>query len=178
MNASAYGDFMNAIFDEWVRNDVSQVYIQMFESTLAAWAGYQSSLCIFRKNCGDALVIEQNGDIYSCDHYVYRDHRLGNIKQDKLDKLVSSKQQKRFAREKSNLSSDCQTCDYQFACYGGCPKQRLLRDKSGKPHNILCAGYKKIFTHIAPYMSYMAKELNAGRSAYNVMQAIKSAQVG
>lgn len=174
VDASEYGDFMNSIFDEWVRNDVSQVYIQMFESALAAWAGYQSSLCIFRKTCGDALVIEQNGDIYSCDHYVYKDHLLGNIKFDKLDKLVSSKQQKRFAREKSQLSSDCQACDYQFACYGGCPKHRLLRDSEGKAHNVLCAGYKKIFAHTSPYLTYMAKQLAAGRSAYAVIQAIRS----
>jgi uncharacterized protein len=165
---------MNTIFDQWVRNDVSTIYIQMFESALAAWAGYQSSLCIFRKTCGDAMVIEQNGDIYSCDHYVYKDHRLGNILDDKLNKLASSKKQKKFGREKANLSSYCLSCDYQFACYGGCPKQRLLMDEQGVPHNVLCTGYKKIFSHIDPYMKYMANEITAGRSAYNIMQAIKN----
>lgn len=169
VDAEAYGDFMNSIFDEWVRKDVSTIYIQMFESALAAWAGYQPSLCIFRQSCGDAMVIEQNGDIYSCDHYVYNDYKVGNILTGKLNKIHDSKKQQKFGRDKGKLSSDCLVCKYKVACHGGCPKHRLTTDKNGVPHNILCQGYKKIFSHIDPYMQYMAKELSEGRTAANIM---------
>jgi uncharacterized protein len=141
----------------------------MFESALASWAGYQPSLCIFREICGDAMVIEQNGDIYSCDHFVYNDHKIGNVFQDKLSKVHTSKKQNKFANNKAKLSSTCLSCEYKFACNGGCPKDRLTVDENSIPHNVLCQGYKKIFSHIDPYMQFMAKELSQGRSATNVM---------
>ncbi|TCS43778.1 anaerobic sulfatase maturase [Reinekea marinisedimentorum] len=169
VDANEFGDFMNSIFDEWVRNDVSEVFIQLFESTLAAWSGRQSSQCIFQKTCGDAMVIEQNGDIYSCDHYVYRDHKIGNILQGKLNKTHGSKQQNKFGNDKANISRTCQECSYLFACYGDCPKHRFLTDEKGVPHSILCAGYKKIFSHIDNHMKFMANELAQGRPASNVM---------
>lgn len=169
VDAEAYGHFMNTIFDSWVRNDVGQIYIQMFESALAAWAGYQPSLCIFQKTCGDAMVIEQNGDIYSCDHYVYNDHKIGNVVTDKLSKVHGSKKQNKFGRNKANLSSMCTDCLYVVACNGGCPKHRLVSDENGAPHNVLCPGYKKIFSHIDAYMQYMAKEIRQGRSAASIM---------
>lgn len=169
VDANEFGSFMNAIFNEWVRNDVSEVYVQLFESALSAWSGQQSSQCIFQKTCGDAMVIEQNGDIYSCDHYVYQDHKVGNILQGKLNKIHGSKQQNKFGRDKANLSSTCRECKYLFACYGDCPKHRFLSDESGVPHSILCAGYKKFFRHIDNHMKFMASELANGRPASNVM---------
>ncbi|MDB1124267.1 anaerobic sulfatase maturase [Vibrio algarum] len=169
VDAEAYGDFMNTIFNEWVRNDVSKVYIQMFESALAAWAGYEPSLCIFQKTCGDAMVIEQNGDIYSCDHYVYNDHVIGNVLKDKLSKIHGSKNQIKFGKDKATQSGTCTECQYKVACNGGCPKHRLTTDERGIPHNMLCPGYKKIFAHIDPYMQYMAREISQGRTAANIM---------
>lgn len=169
VDAESYGNFMTAIFDKWVGHDVGKVFIQMFESALSAWAGYEPSLCIFRKSCGDALVIEQNGDIYSCDHYVYQDHKIGNVLNDKLIKVFESKKQRRFAQDKATLSLSCMDCQYRFACNGGCPKHRLTMTDSGIPHNVLCSGYKKFFAHVDPYMRFMAKEIMQGRSAANIM---------
>lgn len=170
VDANDYGNFMTAVFDEWVKKDVGSVYIQLFESALSAWFGYQPSLCIFQKSCGNAMVIEQNGDIYACDHYVYKNYKLGNIQTDKLTKLHQSKKQRKFGQDKTNLSQACQACKYKFACHGGCPKHRLLTDAANTPHNILCEGYKKIFSHIDPYMQYMAKEISQGRPASNIIK--------
>ncbi|WED24698.1 anaerobic sulfatase maturase [Vibrio sp. JC009] len=172
VDAKEYGSFMNTIFDQWVRNDVSKVYVQLFESALAAWAGYQPSLCVFQKTCGDAMVIEQNGDIYACDHFVYKGHKVGNILQDKLAKVHASKQQRKFGRSKADLSAGCEACRYKFACHGDCPKHRLATDKNGVSYSVLCDGYKSIFSHIDPYMQYMAKALSQGMPASSVMSVV------
>jgi uncharacterized protein len=162
------------IFDDWVCNDVCEIYIQLFESALAAWSGREPSQCIFKKTCGDAMVIEQNGDIYSCDHYVYQDHKIGNVLKTRLGKICGSKQQIRFGKNKANLSSICQQCPYLFACNGDCPKHRLLTDKEGIPHSILCDGYKNIFSHLDKPMRFMANELAHGRPANGVMSVVNS----
>ncbi|WP_067515751.1 anaerobic sulfatase maturase [Endozoicomonas ascidiicola] len=169
VDGEEYGDFMITIFDEWVRNDVGRFYIQLFESTLASWFGVNSSLCLFQKECGDCLVVERNGDIYSCDHYVYPEYRLGNLLDTKLNKMVESKQQKKFALEKSNVGTTCQQCQYLFACHGGCPKHRIHPNTDGTRQNHLCSGYLKYFNHVAPYMRYMAEQVQIHRSPASVM---------
>ncbi|MET3600805.1 anaerobic sulfatase maturase [Martelella mangrovi] len=144
-----YGRFIIGIFDEWVKSDVGKVYVQTFDSTLAAFAGDGPALCVMQQRCGRNLIIEQNGDIYSCDHYVYPEHKLGNIRKDNLASLVDGRKQHAFGLTKTHLPQACVTCDWRFTCHGGCPKHRIHRD--GKRwHNHLCAGYKAMYAHMAP----------------------------
>lgn len=164
-----YGRFLVGVFDEWVRHDVGRVYVQLFDNALAAWMGERPSLCVMQPTCGFGLVIEQNGDVYSCDHYVYPQHRLGNVKKDSLAALVDSKQQKSFGMAKADLPRACMQCEWRFACHGGCPKHRIHRvDKHW--HNHLCAGYKAIFAHMDPYMRFMADQLRQGRPPAAIMR--------
>lgn len=170
VSGEQYGRFINAVFDYWVRHDVGRVYVQLFDNALAAWTGERPSLCIMQPTCGHGLVVEQNGDLYSCDHYVYPEHRLGNIKRDWLEEVVYGKQQKRFGMQKASLPPDCQRCEYRFACRGGCPKHRI-HQVDNHWHNHLCAGYKAIFSHMDPYMRYMARQIQLRQPPANVMAA-------
>ena len=163
---------MTTVFDEWVRNDVGQVFVQLFDVTLEAWCGLQPSVCTLRKTCGEAMIIEHNGDVYSCDHYVYPENRLGNMVESPLVELVASEQQSRFGAEKETTLPDyCRRCEFLFACNGECPKHRFVKTPDGADGlNYLCAGYKTYFAHVAPYMQFMADELRAGRPPANVMR--------
>jgi uncharacterized protein len=169
-----YGDFLIAIFDEWVRRDVGRVYVQLFDVALGAWLGQPPGLCAFAETCGTALALEHNGDLYTCDHFVEPRHRLGNIMQTPLSALVVSAQQRQFGLAKREaLPRACRECPVRFACNGGCPKNRLLRSPSGEPGlNYLCEGYRAFFTHVDPFMRAMAAELKAGRAPANVMRQI------
>ena len=166
-----YGNFLCSIFDEWVRNDVGRQYIQLFDVALESWMGMDPSLCVFRETCGTALAMEHNGDLYSCDHYVYPKNLLGNIMQDPLGSLVNSPQQTEFGQAKQRrLPRYCQECEVRFACNGECPKHRFIKTPQGEDGlNYLCAGYKLFFQYINPYMRFMADELRQGRAPANVM---------
>ena len=166
-----FGEFLCAIFDEWVRNDVGSYFVQIFDISLESWLGMDPSLCIFRETCGSAMAIEHNGDLYSCDHYVYPENRLGNIMESAMAKLAVSKQQMEFGLAKrEELPRYCRECEVRFACNGECPKQRFLQTPDGEPGlNYLCAGYKLFFNHIDPYMQFMAAELRQQRPPANVM---------
>ncbi|BET81781.1 anaerobic sulfatase maturase [Edwardsiella anguillarum] len=168
VSGGQYGYFINTIFDYWVRHDVGRVFIQLFDNALAAWAGEQPSLCVMRSSCGKGLVVEQNGDVYSCDHYVYPSHRLGNLHHDNLVQMANGKQQRKFGLAKNQLSAECERCQWRFACQGGCPKHRIHKTSRGW-HNHLCPGYKAIFSHIDPYMRFMAYQLNLHLPPANVM---------
>ncbi|GAA4876431.1 anaerobic sulfatase maturase [Ferrimonas pelagia] len=168
-NGDLFGDFMIAIFDEWVRKDVGRIFVQAFDNALAAWAGEEPPLCIHRKECGQALVIERNGDVFSCDHYVYPEYRLGNVVDDKLPKMVEQKKQEKFGQHKARVGRICAACDWRFACNGGCPKHRVHPNPDGSMQNHLCDGYKKMFAHFDPYMKYMAHELMGQRPPATVM---------
>ena len=167
-----FGRFLCAIFDEWVRKDVGRYYVQLFDISLELWAGMEASLCVFRKTCGAAMAIEHSGDLYSCDHFVYPENRLGNIMESPLAALAGSVQQQQFGEAKeSTLPRYCRECDVRFACNGECPKHRFLTTPDGEPGlNYLCAGYKMFFHHIDPYMRFMASELAAQRPPANVMR--------
>ena len=167
----AWGRFLIAIFDEWVRHDVGRVYFQLFESALASWLRMPQSMCVFAETCGNALALEHNGDLYSCDHYVEPEHRLGNIREQHMLELVASEQQREFGRAKRDtLPSYCRTCDVRFACNGECPRNRFSLTPDGEPGlNYLCAGYKAFFTHIDQPMQILAGLLRRGRSAAEVM---------
>jgi uncharacterized protein len=170
---AAFGDFLCAIFDEWVRRDVGKTYVQIFEVALEIWYGLGSSLCAFQESCGMAMVLERGGDLYSCDHFVYPQNKLGNIVERPLQELVNSTQQRTFGSAKrSTLPRYCLQCDVRYACNGECPKHRFLRAPDGERGlNYFCQAYKRFFRHIAPYMQFMVKELRAGRAPSNVMSA-------
>jgi uncharacterized protein len=167
-----FGRFLCTIFDEWVRRDVGRTYVQLFDVSLETWSGMEASLCIFRKQCGAALAIEHSGDLYSCDHFVYPENRLGNIMESAMAALAGSEQQQKFGEAKeSTLPRYCRECDVRFACNGECPKHRFLATPDGEPGlNYLCAGYKMFFHHIDPAMRFMASELAAQRPPANVMR--------
>jgi uncharacterized protein len=173
-----FGRFLCGIFDEWVRNDVGRVFVQLFDVSLEMWTGLEASLCVFRRQCGAALAIEHCGDLYSCDHFVYPENRLGNIMESPLETLVSSDQQRSFGEAKeTTLPKYCRECDVRFACNGECPKHRFLTTPDGEPGlNYLCAGYKMFFRHIDPYMRFMAAELAAHRAPANIMRSIAASE--
>jgi uncharacterized protein len=170
--AGMYGDFMVSIFDEWVRHDVGKVFVQLFETTLASWLGEDPGLCLFRKYCGNALVMEQNGDIYACDHFVFPRYLNGNIMKTPLQQLVLSAEQIRFGLNKyDDLPSMCRSCEYLFACHGECPKNRISTTPEGEYGlNYLCPGLKRYFQHVAPFMYHMAAQVRQGRSIVSVQE--------
>ncbi len=174
-----FGKFLCTIFDEWVRRDVGRTYVQLFDICLETWSGMEASLCIFRKQCGSALAIEHSGDLYSCDHFVYPENRLGNIMDSALAALAGSEQQQKFGEAKeSTLPRYCRECDVRFACNGECPKHRFLTTPDGEPGlNYLCAGYKMFFHHVDPAMRFMAAELAAERPPANVMRWVAEEDV-
>jgi len=169
-----YGDFLIAVFDEWIKKDVGNVYIQIFDAALASWVNYPPSVCLFAPTCGTAMIIEHNGDLYSCDHYVDSEHLLGNIMEIPMEELVSSSQQLQFGLDKKDkISLNCMQCDFKFACYGACPKHRILKDETGEQGlNYLCPAYKKFFTHISWPMQIMASLFNQERGPAEIMQIL------
>lgn len=171
-----WGDFLIAIFDEWVKQDVGTFFIQYFDSTLANWMGVSPGICIQAKTCGHAGVMEFNGDVYSCDHFVYPEYKLGNINNRTLTEMMYSDEQIKFGNDKyDKLPSQCKNCKYLFACNGECPKNRIIKTDSGEEGlNYLCKGYYKFFDHVAPYMDFMKNELDNQRSPMNVMDAVKN----
>ena len=175
-----FGKFLTAIFDEWVRNDVGRQYIQLFDVSLGMWIGMPASLCIFRRTCGSALAMEHNGDVYSCDHFVYSENKLGNIMDLPLRTMVDSRQQREFGNAKMDtLPQYCRCCEVRFACNGECPKHRFLKTPDGESGlNYLCAGYKHFFNHIDPYMRFMALQLQQKRAPANVMEWIRVQEAG
>jgi len=167
-----FGRFLISIFDEWVRHDVGRVFVQIFDVALESWANIPQSLCVFKPKCGQAMAVEHNGDLYSCDHFVYPENRLGNILEKAMSVLISSPQQARFGNAKETaLPSDCRQCNVRFACNGECPKHRFTTTSTGEYGlNYLCAGYKHFFHHVDPYMRFMANELKHGRAPARVME--------
>ena len=170
-----YGRFLCAIFDEWVRHDVGKVFVQLFDVALSAWMGMEPTLCVFQRTCGAAAVLEHNGDLYSCDHYVYPENRLGNISELSLESAMGSPQQLRFGRDKlDRLPRCCHECPVRFACNGECPKHRFVpAPDGGERLNYLCPAYKLFFSRIDPYMKFMAAELQQDRPPANVMAWVR-----
>ena len=166
-----YGDFLIAIFDEWVRHDVGRVFVQMFDSILAVWAGQRAGLCMLEATCGTAMVMEHNGDLYACDHFVFPEYRLGNILETPMVEMAGSEQQTRFGRDKRDaLPPVCRECEVRFICNGACPRNRISIAPDGSAGlNYLCEGYKAFFTHVGRPMRMMVEELRAGRAPANVM---------
>ena len=160
-----WGYFLCAIFDEWVRKDVGKIFVEIFDCTLANWMGISPGICAYSKECGHAGVMEHNGDVYSCDHFVFPEYKLGNIRDHSLIYMLYGEQQQEFSRLKhSSLPRQCKECDMEFACHGECPKNRFMKDKYGDSGlNYLCPGYYHYYQHVAPYMDYMKQELMSQR---------------
>lgn len=174
ITAEQWGRFLCTIFDEWVRYDVGEYFIQIFDATLANWVGQPPGICSLAKECGHAGVMEWNGDVYSCDHFVYPEHRLGNLQEKTLTEMMYGEQQNAFARMKHEmLPRQCRECRWEFACHGECPKNRFLTDRHGDYGlNYLCEGYRMFFEHAAPYMDFMKAELEAQRPPANIMRKV------
>jgi uncharacterized protein len=171
VTAAQYGSFLIGVFEEWVRRDIGTVYVQMFDVALANWHGEPPSLCIHSETCGTALALEHNGDLYSCDHFVEEDYRLGNIGETPMAELVASDRQRAFGLAKRDtLPAYCRSCDVRFACHGGCPKDRFIRTPDGEPGlNYLCAGYKAFFHHVDGPMRAMSDLLARDRAPSELM---------
>lgn len=170
-----WGYFLCAIFDEWVRKDVGKIFVEIFDCTLANWMGISPGICAYSKECGHAGVMEHNGDVYSCDHFVFPEYKLGNIRDHSLIDMLYGEQQQEFSRLKhSSLPRQCKECDMEFACHGECPKNRFMKDKYGDSGlNYLCLGYYHYYQHVAPYMDYMKQELMSQRPPSNIMKVIQ-----
>lgn len=170
-----WGYFLCAIFDEWVRKDVGKIFVEIFDCTLANWMGISPGICAYSKECGHAGVMEHNGDVYSCDHFVFPEYKLGNIRDHSLIDMLYGKQQQEFSRLKhSSLPRQCRECDMEFACHGECPKNRFMKDKYGDSGlNYLCPGYYHYYQHVAPYMDYMKQELMSQRPPSNIMKVVQ-----
>lgn len=171
VSARGYGQFMCDVFDEWIKRDVGSYFVQLFDITLSNWYGVPPSLCAFCDVCGDGLVVEHNGDVYSCDHFVYPEYRLGNITEKELVDMYKSEEQQAFGRDKREaLPMECKRCNYYFLCKGECPKHRFGYAKNGEPYmNVLCEGYKMFFRHSDSAMRYMKTMLDKGESPALVM---------
>ena len=169
-----WGYFLCAIFDEWVRKDVGKIFVEIFDCTLANWMGISPGICAYSKECGHAGVMEHNGDVYSCDHFVFPEYKLGNIRDHSLIDMLYGEQQQEFSRLKhSSLPRQCKECDMEFACHGECPKNRFMKDQYGDSGlNYLCPGYYHYYQHVAPYMDYMKQELMAQRPPSNIMKVL------
>ena len=169
-----WGYFLCAIFDEWVRKDVGKIFVEIFDCTLANWMGVSPGICAYSKECGHAGVMEHNGDVYSCDHFVFPEYKLGNIRDHSLIDMLYGEQQQEFSRLKhSSLPRQCKECDMEFACHGECPKNRFMKDKYGDSGlNYLCPGYYHYYQHVAPYMDYMKQELMSQRPPSNIMKVV------
>ena len=177
VDPTKWGEFLIAVFEEWVRHDVGTVYVQMFDAALASWVGAPAAMCIFGETCGNALALEHNGDLYSCDHFVDPPYLLGNIMHTQMVELVASPQQRAFGDAKRDtLPRYCVECPVRFACNGECPKNRFTTTPDGEPGlNYLCAGYREFFLHIDGVMRLMAQRLHAGGFADEVMTQLRTA---
>ena len=167
-----YGRFLIAIFDEWVRQDVGQTYVQLFDAMLAAWVGQGGTVCVYAEECGNAIILEHNGEIYACDHFVYPQYQLGNLKESPLTELAWSAQQQKFgSNKKTLLPRYCRQCEFLFTCNGECPKHRFAKTPDGDPGlSYLCTGLKRFFQHAAPKMETMARLVQANRPAAEIMK--------
>lgn len=171
-----WGNFLCTIFDDWVRHDVGKMFVEIFDCTLANWMGVLPGICAYSKECGHAGVMEHNGDVYSCDHFVFPEYKLGNIREQSLIDMLYGEKQQAFSRLKhTSLPRQCKECDMEFACHGECPKNRFEKDKYGEPgQNYLCQGYYQYYSHVAPYMDFMKRELLAQRPPANIMNVLKN----
>ena len=171
VTSEQWGRFLCTLYDEWVKEDVGLLFVQTFDATLANWAGVAPGVCSLSSMCGHAAVMEHNGDVYSCDHFVSPAYKLGNIRQQSLTSMMYGERQREFGRQKEgSLPRQCRECRFLFACHGECPKNRFDTDAYGEQGlNYLCRGYYQFFEHVEADMNFMKKELDEGRAPANIM---------
>jgi uncharacterized protein len=170
VSSEGYAQFLIDVFNEWIIQDVGQYFVQLFDLTLEAWYGYESSVCVYSETCGNNIAVEHNGDVFSCDHFVFPEHFVGNLNMNSLREILSSPKQIKFGIDKRNtLSNECLLCNYYFACGGECPKHRHLPTKDGEKKFALCEGLKMYYKHSEPFMKYMVDLLRQEQGPYNVM---------
>ena len=173
-----YGKFLIEVFDTWMEEDVGKIFIHNVEAVLPVWMGLPATMCIYTQNCGGCLIVEHNGDIYSCDHFMYPQYKLGNIMQDDPWELLQSEEQRLFGLQKENYSLKCQMCDVKAVCGGGCPKHRfVLQDGGTVPTHYLCEGYEMFYRHINRYMRAIVQLIQHGRPASEVMDLAKGSVI-
>ena len=167
-----HGDFLIAVYEDWVRRDVGKIFVMNFEWALNAWIGHPSPVCIHAQQCGGSVGLEHNGDVYSCDHCVYPEYRLGNILTDALSDLTNNSLRSGFGVSGERAFPHwCRECEVLAACRGGCPRHRLARTHYNEPGlHYLCAGYKKFLLHIRKYLRAMTQLLENGFPASYVME--------
>lgn len=169
-----FGDFLCRIFDEWARNDVGKIFVQIFESALSVWMGGPPTICVFSATCGRAAVVEHSGELFACDHFVYPEHRRGIIENaESLTAMMDSPEQQAFGLEKANLPNECLSCPVRRFCWGDCPKHRLRKTEDGKMISYLCPAYRQFFTHSAPILQAMANMIRSGRPAQEIMPMLR-----
>lgn len=161
----AWGEFLCTVFDEWYAHDIGEIFVQTFEATLANWAGVTPGVCSLSDWCGHAAVMEHNGDIYCCDHFVFPEYYLGNIRNRGIIDMMDSERQRVFADMKTKgLPAQCRRCQWQFACHGECPRNRFAKTRDGEPGlNYLCEGYQRYFEHVAPFMEQLKAKFCDGQ---------------
>lgn len=171
ISPEGWGTLLCTLFDEWVRTDVGQTFVQLFDATLANWAGEAPGICSLSHTCGHAAVMEAGGDVYSCDHFVFPEYRLGNLHTHTLVEMLYSPRQMQFGQAKTTaLPRQCLQCRWRFACHGECPRNRFCHTQEGEAGlNYLCKGYRRFFAHCAPYMDFMLQQLRQGLPPANVM---------
>jgi len=161
-----WGYFLCKVWDDWYRRDVGKVFVNHFESAVAQWKGMDSQLCIYHEFCGKGVALEHDGNLYSCDHYVYPEYKLGNILETSSSRMVFSEEQRKFGLNKFHaLPRQCEKCDFLFACNGECPKNRVIRTRDGEPGlNYLCSGLRKYWRHIDNDVKDICRRLSQGGS--------------
>ena len=170
VSAEGYGQFLCDVFDVWVRSDVGESYVQIFDATLANYVGAMPGVCSMAATCGDQLVVEHNGDVYTCDHFVYPEYLLGNIREKSLKELYDLQKRRDFGLAKRNaLPDECLRCRFWQLCHGECPKHRFIEMPDGSRKNVLCEAFKRFFAHSEPYFLYMKERLLAHESPAWVM---------
>lgn len=172
--AEGYGQFLLDVFNEWLKEDIGHIFINMFDDLLGQWLGFPSRSCVHQETCGRAMILESNGDVYSCDHFVYPAYKIGNVNHQSLTQIVNSPKQIKFGKAKlETLTKQCQKCEVRHFCYGGCPKHRIvpLKEEQFK-QNYLCPSYQFFFCHSAPIMSHIRDIIRQGRSAREIMSML------
>ncbi len=166
-----WGKFLSKIFDEWVRIDIGNIFVNYFDNTLAPYAGEEPSLCTMQLVCGSGLVMEHNGDVYSCDHFVYPQFYLGNMMKGSLEEMSKSDAQLKFSLDKrDNLPRECRECEFLRMCGGDCPKHRFVETDNRELISYLHDGFLYYFKQVDKYMKLMAEELKNRRPPANIMQ--------
>jgi uncharacterized protein len=175
VSPDGFGRFLVTVFDDWVRNDVGEVVVMNFDWALNSWLYGDSPACVYSKHCGNAVILEHNGDIYSCDHYMYPEYRLGNILTGGLSDLLLSEAQTEFGEAKErSLTAMCRNCDVLFACRGDCPKHRFELSEDGEAgQSYLCRSYKQYFRHIDRYMRPMCTLHRENLPVSYIMEALE-----